>query len=443
MGDSRYVGLVTSGLLLILAWLAVPVRAQPADLEIITPHNENIQAEFERGFARHVGRELRIRWIKKGTGQIIQQLEAQERGSPGGSFGLDVFFGGGVPDHDLAAHRGYTEPANLPEDILKGIPAQIAGVANYDPQKRWFGAALSSFGILMNKRGLAAQSLPEIASWEDLAAPRMYSWVVIADPRKSASVRVSYELVLQQHGWEQGWALLMQMAANSRLVTDSSSAIPNEIATGNVLAGPCIDFYAYGRVAEAGPGVLAYVNPQGGAAVTPDPISLLRKAPHRALAEEFIAFVLSPAGQKLWVLPPGAEGGPTQHALYRLPVRADIFAALPADLPIKDPYKEAVAGVFRHVDDARQRARNVLISELIGTALVDRHKELRTAWKAIIDGGSKPAALEEWRRMPFTEDEGMELARKLEAGGMEAKRLVRDWSRFFEQKYERVRSLSR
>lgn len=153
--------------------------------------------------------------------------------------------------------------------------------------------------------------------------------------------------------------------------------------------------------------------------------------------------MLSPAGQKLWVLPPGAEGGPTQHALYRLPVRADIFAALPADLPIKDPYKEAVAGVFRHVDDARQRARNVLISELIGTALVDRHKELRTAWKAIIDGGSKPAALEEWRRMPFTEDEGMELARKLEAGGMEAKRLVRDWSRFFEQKYERVRSLSR
>jgi ABC-type Fe3+ transport system substrate-binding protein len=420
-----------------------PSAAQSADLEIITPHNENIQTEFERAFVRHVGREVRIRWIKKGTGQIIQQLEAQERGEPGGSFGIDLFFGGGVPDHDLAAQRGYTEPAEVPAEILKGIPEQIAGVANFDPQKRWLGAALSSFGVLMNTRGLSAQRLPEVQAWTDLAEPRMYSWVVIADPRKSASVRVSYELILQQHGWDAGWPILMQIAANSRRIADSSSSIPNEVAAGDALAGPCIDFYAYGRVAEAGPGVLAYVNPQGGAAVTPDPISLLRRAPHKALANEFIAFVLSPAGQKLWVLPAGAEGGPVQHALFRLPVRADIFATLPADLPVKDPYKEAAAGVFRPVDDAKQRSRNVLISELIGVGFVDQHKALRDAWKALIDGGMKSAALEEWKKLPFSEQDAVGLARKLEAGGLDAKRLIREWSRFYEQKYEQVRSLSK
>lgn len=427
----------------VAAALAAPAAAQSYDLEIITPHNENIQVEFERAFCAHVGRPLRIRWIKKGTGQIIQQLDAQERGAKGGSFGLDVFFGGGVPDHDLAASKGYLEKANITAEILAGIPKSIAGVANYDAQHLWFGSALSSFGVLMNRRGLSKQGLPEITKWEDLGDPRMFSWVVVADPRKSSSVRVSYELILQQYGWERGWPLLMQIVANSRLITDSSSAIPNEVATGNVLAGPCIDFYAYGRVAEAGPDVLAYVNPVGGSAITPDPIALLRKAPNRELAERFIAFVLSPEGQRLWVLPPGEPGGPKEHALYRMPVRPDVCAQYADKLLIKDPYKEAEAGTFFKVNDELQRSRNTLLSELMGAALVDLHADVKEAWKALIDGGLKPAALEEWRKLPFTEAEGAELAKKLESGDREAREITRRWKTEFKKKYETVKRLAK
>ncbi len=422
---------------------AAPAAAQGYDLEIITPHNENIQAEFERAFVAHVGRPLRIRWIKKGTGQIIQQLDAQDRAVRGGSFGLDVFFGGGVPDHDLAASKGYLERAEIPEEILKGIPPSIAGVANFDEQRLWFGAALSSFGVLMNRRGLSKQGLPEITKWEDLGDPRMFSWVVVADPRKSSSVRVSYELILQQYGWERGWPLLMQIVANARLITDSSSAIPNEVATGNVLAGPCIDFYAYGRVAEAGREVLGYVNPAGGSAITPDPISMLRKPPNRALAERFIAFVLSPEGQRLWVLPPGEPGGPREHALYRMPVRPDVCRQYADRLLIKDPYQEAEAGTFFKVNDELQRSRNTLLSELMGAALVDLHGDVQEAWKALIDGGLKPAALEEWRKLPFTEAEGVELAKKLESGDREAREITRRWKSEFKRKYETVKRLAR
>jgi ABC-type Fe3+ transport system substrate-binding protein len=432
-------------LISVLAGLAIarPGLADEYDLEIITPHNEFIQAEFERAFVEHVGRPLKVRWIKKGTGQIIQQLDAQERAVKGGSFGLDVFFGGGVPDHDLAASKGYLESPSIPEEILAGIPKEIAGVANYDQRRLWFGSALSSFGVLMNRRGLVSQNLPEIQRWEDLGEPRMYSWVVIADPRKSSSVRVCYELILQQYGWERGWLLLMQIVANSRLITDSSSAIPNEVATGNVLAGPCIDFYAYGRVAQAGADVLAYINPVGGSAITPDPISMLRKPPHRELAERFIAFVLSPEGQRLWALPVGAPGGPVKNALYRMPVRPDVCRQYADQLLIKDPYKEAEAGTFRKMDDELQRSRNTLLSELMGAALVDLHAELRAAWKALIDGGMKPAALAEWNKLPFSEQEGLELAKKLEAGDREARKLTRDWTRQFKEKYERVQKLAR
>lgn len=423
--------------------LAPRAAAQSVDLEIITPHNENIQVEFERAFKRHIGRDVTIRWTKKGTGQILQQLDAQQRAVKGDSFGIDVFFGGGVPDHDAAAARGYLEKPNLPEDALQGIPPQIAGVANFDKNGLWYGSALSAFGVLMNRRGLSNQGLPEIAKWEDLADPRMYSWVVIADPRKSASVRVSYELILQQHGWEQGWPLLMRIAANSRRITDSSAAIPNEVATGDALAGPCIDFYAYGRVAEAGSDVLKYINPAGGSAITPDPISMLRKPPHRELAERFIAFVLSPAGQRLWILPPGTPGGPVEHALHRMPVRPDVCVGQEGQMLVEDPYKQAEAGTFRTVDDELQRWRNSLLSELLGAAVIDLHAEAREAWKAVVDGGMKPAALAEWNKLPFTMAEARELARKLEAGWREAKQITRDWERWFKQKYEQVRKLAR
>jgi ABC-type Fe3+ transport system substrate-binding protein len=428
-------------LLLILA--TQPLAAQEYDLEIITPHNENIQAEFERAFSAHVGRPLKIRWIKKGTGDILKQLEAQQKASPGRSFGLDVFFGGGVPDHDEAAQQGYLERANVAPEILAGIPREIAGVANFGTDNLWIGSALSAFGILQNRRGLQNQNLPPVATWEDLAQPALFSWVVIADPRKSSSVRVSYELVLQHYGWERGWPLLMQMAANSRTIADTSSSIPNEVATGNVLAGPCIDFYAYGRVAQAGPEVLNFVIPAGASAITPDPIAMLRQPPHRALAEQFIAFVLSPEGQRLWILPVGAAGGPAQHALNRMPVRPDVCRENAAGQLITDPYREAEAGKFFKVDDALQRARNTLLSELMGAALVDLHADLRETWKALIDGGMKPAALAEWRRVPFTEAEALEISKKLQSGDREARRITREWTNQFRDKYKRVKELSK
>ncbi len=417
--------------------------AQGYDLEIITPHNEHIQREFELGFSRHMGREVRIRWLKQGTGQLIKVLEAKDRATPGGTFDLDVFFGGGVPDHDLAASRGYLEKPNLPKQILDGIPPEIAGVANYDPKGLWYGSALSSFGVLLNRRGLAAQGLSEMRTWEDLGNPKMYSWIILADPRKSSSVRVSYELILQQYGWDAGWGLLMRIAGNARQFADASSAIPNEIATGNVLAGPCIDFYAQARVAQAGDDVLGYIHPQGGSAITPDPISMLRQPPHRELAEKFIAFVLSPEGQRLWILPPGAPGGPVQHPLYRLPVRPDVFSESSGKLKIKNPYEEAGSGVFRTMDGDLQNRRTTLVAELIGAAQVDLHEDVRRTWKAVIDGGMKPAALEEWNRPPFSMEEGLALAEKLDAGGRDARRITRDWIRLFQRKYERVRELAR
>lgn len=434
---------VYSAILMLLTWLVPPAAAGDYELQIITPHHDHIQQEFHAAFNRHMGREIKIRWIKQGTGELIQLLSAKDRAVRGGGFGLDVFFGGGVPDHDLAAKRGFLQKCNVPSEIMAGIPPQIAGVKNYDDNRMWVGAALSSFGIFYNKRGLKNQGLPEIESWADLAHPRMYSWVIIADPRKSSSVRVAYELILQKYGWDKGWPMLMTMAANSRRIAVASSIIPNEIAGGDVLAGPCIDFYAYAQIAKAGGDILGYVNPPGESAITPDPIAMLRKPPHRAMAEKFISFVLSPQGQRLWVLPAGEEGGPLKHALRRLPVRPDVCETYADKLLVQNPYKQAGAGVFMTVDGDLQNDRTVLIRDLMGAALIDLHRECRAAWKAIIDGGMKPAALAEWNKLPFSEQEGLEFAKKLAGGGSKARRILLRWQNEFSDKYTRVRKLAR
>lgn len=420
-----------------------PARADEFDLVVITPHNDAIQTEFSTAFSKHMGRDVKIRWFMKPTGQALQTLDATDKSSKGGSLDIDVFFGGGVPDHDLAASRGYLERANIPETILSGIPREIAGVANFEPNGLWCGSALSTFGILMNRRGLASQNLPEPQTWSDLADPKLRSWVIVADPRRSSSVRVCYELVLQTNGWEKGWPMIQAMFGNARLVADSSNAIPNEIAKGDVLAGPCIDFYGYAQVAKAGPEVLKYINAKGGSAITPDPISMLRKPPHRETAEKFIAFVLSAEGQKLWILPAGEPGGPVKFDLRRTPVRPDVCQQYAQKLVVLDPFKAAAEGAFRTMDQQLEKARTTLLAELIGAACVELLPECQAAWKALIDGGMKPAALAEWNKVPFSEAESLEIAKQLAAGDRESRKIVRKWTTEFKEKYEKVKKLAK
>ena len=80
-------------LLAVMGLSGAASSAQDYELEIITPHYDGIQEEFHAAFNEHVGREVKIRWIKQGTGELIQLLSAKDRAERGASFGLDLFFG--------------------------------------------------------------------------------------------------------------------------------------------------------------------------------------------------------------------------------------------------------------------------------------------------------------------------------------------------------------
>lgn len=406
------------------------------ELVIMTPHNTQIQEEFEAAFARHVGQPIKIRWIKQGTSELLQLLQARDRQSQGGSFDIDLFFGGGI-DHELAAARGYLQSPQVGPEILQGLPEEIAGFRMYDEKRLSFAAAISTFGIFVNARAIDTQNLPMPTAWSDLADPLLYSWVILADPRKSASVHVCYEAVLQQYGWADGWPLLMQMAANSRVIADSSSGIPNEIAAGNAVAGPCVDFYAHARIDQAGGTILQFVVPPG-SAVTPDPISMLRSPPHRDLAEKFVNFVLSSEGQQLWILSPGDPGGPQRFSLYRTSARADVYVRH----GLTNPLESLSARDAVQFDSDLQRRRSKPLAELMGAALVDQHDDLKAAWDAVIRGGHRPNVVQEWRKPIITDQDLLEAASALDKGGKPHREVVRKWREAFAAKYKLVRKLA-
>ncbi|MDD2600929.1 MAG: extracellular solute-binding protein [Kiritimatiellae bacterium] len=408
---------------------------QPGDpqLVVVSPHNGAIRQVFADGFSKwhalHYGQPARIDWrVIGGTTEIMRYLAAEyvasakqyfieqgerwpadgeravlARSSPEEaghlklwqafrasdhpqaiSCGIDVFFGGGVYDHDKAARQGLSVPAwgqaDPPVNVFEDeqgrtlIPMAVNGELWRD--NCYYGAALSTFGICYNVDRLKDLGLEQApATWRDLADPRLMGQIGLTDPTKSGSVAKAFEMIVHtfcagrvadagytreqiaeyealiaaaalafgeipasvpaayqqavESGWDDGIKMLRKIGAQARYFTASSEKVPVDVSMGFIAAGVCIDFYGryqaeMSTVSGQAP-VMGYITPVGGSSVTADPISLLRGAPQHELGVRFLLFVLGEEGQKLWNYRPGAPGGPERFALRRLPIRRDFY----------------------------------------------------------------------------------------------------------------------
>jgi ABC-type Fe3+ transport system substrate-binding protein len=236
-----------------------------------------------------------------GTSETLRYIESEYKSKPKG-IGIDVFFGGGYDPYLALKKTQLLDPYVLPKPLLEKIPQSLAGVPLYDPEHTWYGATLAGFGIVYNKVVLELTKLPVINTWEDLASPGVFGWVGSSDPRKSGSVHMVYEIILQAYGWEKGWRIITALGANVRNFSNSASQIPKDVAIGEVAYGLAIDFYAWAQVKEAGADKIGFVMPDNLTIITPDCVAILKGASNREVAQAFIRFVMSAEGQKLWLL---------------------------------------------------------------------------------------------------------------------------------------------
>jgi iron(III) transport system substrate-binding protein len=416
--------------------LAVPVvlapRGEPRrggerrPLVIVTPHQENIRAEFKQAFERWhrdaFGEEVEVAWSTPGgTSEIRRVLEAsylsdlQKGQEPGGD--ADLLWGGGSYEFmQLSKPLVATDPAGnevtttvlgplaLPREVLLATygAERIGGVPLFDPEGRWFGTALSGFGIVSNSDVLGRLGVDPPTRWEDLADPRLRGQVALANPAQSGSVTTAFEAILQRKGWNDGWAILRRMAANARSFSASAPKAPTDVSLGDAAAGVCIDFYGRSQAqavtdAERAAGRerdvprVRYVDPAGETVIDPDPIGLLRGAPDPELARRFVEFTLSREGQALWQFPArkrteSPDGlGPAEHELRRLPVRRELYERDLARFsdPV-DPFAIASA-----VEKPNPDLRSFLPPIFVAFA-IDSRRELAAAWEAIVTHPAYP-----------------------------------------------------
>jgi iron(III) transport system substrate-binding protein len=479
-----------------------------ARLVILTPHNEQIRYEIARAFndwRKKQGKAaIEFDWRTGGTRDLRKQIETEfiakiNAGQADKGIEKDLLFGGGDRDHDGLADGiaptgqkdkvSLAAPVDFPAGMLEAVyPSDLIGnVRLYHKDRLWVGVALSSFGIVYNRDQLAKLGLPEPKTWSDLRDGGYRNWVALSDPAHSSSVAVTYNTIIARQGWTEGWATLRRAFANARYFTASSSKVPVDVSAGEAAAGMCIDFYgrvqagAVNRSGSAGAGRVGYVDPASMTAITPDPIMILRGAPHRELANEFVLWLLSPEAQGLWPRKKGTPGGPHEFDLRRMPVRRDLYnptemanwadqirpfeiaKPLPEPLPLAEPTE-------KDKEFSPSKAYYPMVAPIAHAIAIDIHDELKDAWDAIIEHPDHPKRremLELFDAMPpeltlvwpdaevaanwdkIIEDRNhpryKDVAKTLEDFTKKLKRddqqMLRDrmkWTEFFRKNYERI-----
>lgn len=436
------------------------------------PWNSNIQSAFDNPFILHdpkaddEAKLARKKFLESNVG-----------------IGIDLFAGGGTYDQSRHARQGYSVDGGLqkrhPEFFKpESIPHFFGGEEIFEKNGKYYGVCLASFGICYNAdrlKALAKNGVKPPKCWSDLGRGEFFNTVVAADPTKSGSINKCFEIILQQQmheavfprnakkppleqldkGWANGFNLIKRIIGNTRMITDSAGKVVRDVAAGESAVGMAIDFYGltereWNEFQLDGKPVIEYVAPEGGTAISADPIQMLRGAPHRQVAEAFLDFMIGLDGQKLLDFRIGTPGGPLKYAIRRSPVRKELYKPeykqFRAD-PDYNPYESGRSFTYRADWTGRYFS---MIRILIRCLTLDVQDELRDAWHAIIQAGGPekvPQAYAEFCRLPFKFRDAKEAAAGLKVTRtrtkVEVAALCRKWSDQARAQYIRAAELAR
>ena len=435
---------------IVLYFLALPaVLFAQDELIIISPHPEGIEAEFGKNFEKwyeeQTGRTVKTDWRDVGgTSSNYRFIESEFKRVPEG-INIDIFFGGGTDNYLRLSNNGWLHAYKLPEAQLEQMTQSFQGIPLYDAEHQWYGAALSSFGIMYNEQLREMLQLPKAMAWQDLGDSALLGRIGAADPRESGSAHMVYEIILQTLGWEEGFSLLTKIGANVRGFSAGANAIPTDVVAGQAIYGLAIDFYAYGQIAVVGADKIKYVVPADGAVVTADPIAILKGAPNLPVAQKFLEFVLSEDAQKLWMLRDTDPEGPEwKGGLNRASVLPALYDKLGERCIVPNPF--AMEGTPFLYNSDKGSKRWDIVNGLFGVLIIDSHKDLVNAWKAIRkckDPAKRDAAIAALTKMPITEEEAMEMAVSTWKDPTVRNEKRKEWGQFAKDKFKEARDLAR
>jgi hypothetical protein len=237
--------------------------------------------------------------------------------------------------------------------------------------------------------------------------------------------------------------LVRQIAANARGFAVAANELPGIVSNGDAAATMAIDFYAKAQIAAIGSDRIGYIEPHGATMITPEPIALARGAAHREVGKRFIEYVLSEAGQRLWITRAGSTE-PREFSLHRLPIMPSLYRHPEADFEESaDPFR--TAGGFN--TDVALRRQFGLLEELVSLCCIDLLSELRET-RRMIERSPRAAELDaRLGRFPVSQAESRAAtavhAAMLNGRPQEWLALQRRLRERFRQEYRELRRLAR
>lgn len=357
-------------LALSFAVLAAASIAQAGTVTILTSFSKDVTDTYRKAFeARNPG--IKIEVLNKNTTAgiaYVRETTVDQR--------PDVYWVSDPGAFEVLSRDKLL--AKAPELANPAIPAKIGNYPINDPEGMYFGQAISGYGIMTNKRYMAANKLPAPKEWADLTKAVYFGHVAVSSPSRSGTTHLTVETILQGEGWEKGWSQLLQIAGNCAAITDRSFGVPDGVNNGQFGIGLVIDFFALaGRYAGF---PVDFVYPTV-TSVVPASIGLVAGGKNPDEAKKFIAFTLSMEGQQLLFEP----------KVSRIPVLPYSVAGLkiPGDYPnIYDIARKSKVQFSADLSDDRY----AVVTSLFDQMITFRLKELQAATKAIHEAERKLAA---------------------------------------------------
>lgn len=404
------------------AWAAPP----PRPVVVMTSFQDELVSRFEAAFEKaYPAYRLQVIWRMPHDAAPYLRQPAQG--------GVDVYWAASPRTFAGLARDGVWR--KLPVDRT-GLPGRIGNTPLADSEGYYTATEMAGFGFAIAPAALAARKLPVPADWSDLADPQLTGQIALPIPARVGFAPPIVEIVLQAYGWERGWALWSQIAANAVLVDRGATFVTDEVGSGRCAIGVSIDFFVNSAIANGAP--LGFVYPRH-TGLNPAHAAITASSPNPAGARAFVDFLLSQAGQKMLAHPD----------IRRLPVRPSAYEGLPEGY--FNPFAAAAAGQLQF-DGEAARPRLGLSSALFQQMLVLPHDELKALWQRIrvAEAGGKPVA-QARRRLetpPLTEvqaaDEALrrQFANRLE--GSEAPQmsaLETGWQQFCREQRDAARRI--
>ncbi|WP_457577222.1 ABC transporter substrate-binding protein [Desulfomarina sp.] len=310
----------------------------------------------------------------------------------------------------------------------------------------FYSFALSGVGYMWNNRFLKENQLPTPTGWHSLSDQIYYGQIAMSTPSRSGTTHLIVESILQKMGWQQGWAYLIKASGNFNTITARSFSVPEGIVNGRFGIGLVIDFLAQ-RQKTLNPDIqFEYGKP---VVLIPAGIALLNGAENIGPAEQFLAFVLSPAGQKILLSP----------AIGRLPVLKNIYST----------EKEQIPNLLSYINGNRIQAYNSelsrnryhLVNQLFDQLITYKLPERRKIWKKLIELQKSPGIKQTiktklteeittlFSALPVTAEESVdtELNNLLNGNSFRPResnrrrKLLKNWSDFVSEQLEKADNL--